>query len=160
MKLVVQKPLNNGGRLLKNGLKLKRNMKMNATNDKEHVYQYRELKNLEYTHRYFTIAEKINSRCAMNGFMWAVYNKFTSGNNKVFDQLFIENDYTNLAPNADHLLKFVVIIALITFGTIVSSLNENDIMVKVSKDISLPGFSERNEMLNGRIAMLAFLFIM
>lgn len=104
---------------------------------------------------YLQFAEKINGRCAMQGFLWGSVNNMSS--HKGFaHQCFELTDTGNLNVNSHNFLTFASVVALVTLGTAITELKVNDSASKADAFI-LPIFTPENELFNGRIAMLGIL---
>ena len=104
---------------------------------------------------YLQFAEKINGRCAMQGFLWGSVNQYVSHKGFVH-QCFEISDAGNLNINSHNLLTFASVIALVTLGTAITDIRVNDYESKGTPFI-MPRFTPENELLNGRFAMLGVL---
>ena len=96
-------------------------------------------------------AEVVNGRSAMQGFVWGAVREATT-NQTIMDQLVVRNgNHVNL--NADGLLHYVGVVALVTLGTAVTSFANTP---STSNYRFTQVFTNEAELINGRSAMIGF----
>lgn len=106
---------------------------------------------------YLQFAETINGRCAMQGFMWGSIREIST-NKGVFDQLIDQRPYGGFDIVPDSVLYAISVIALVTLGTAITTLNPNELTEKSMK-YKPEAFNENAELINGRAAMVGFLIL-
>jgi len=104
--------------------------------------QIKSLRMMETVYQYTKLAEKINGRCAMQGFIWGVTKNVNVCDITKYD-----------------MLSASICILLVTYGSFVSFKNKEDLVVKVAMDLSKKRFTESAEIINGRLAMIALIII-
>ena len=111
-------------------------------------------------YEFLDFSEKINGRCAMQGFIWGIKNGIETNKN-VLEQVIIKNNEVNYydGVNIEHILEAVIIIGLITFGTTVSTLNYDTSIVSTAVKYAPKKFTKMNEKINGRLAMIGFIIL-
>lgn len=104
--------------------------------------------------------EKVNGRCAMQGFMWGSINYLQTGNS-ISDQLVHKNNYGYEITN--NCIYMISIIALITLGTTMTTvLKDFDSLYGLynkSLELAPNKFSSDVEILHCRLAMIGIVFL-
>ena len=97
---------------------------------------------------YLEFAERINGRCAMQGFIWGtVREAFT--HKGVTEQLFIHGTL-----DTESVLYLSGVIGLVTLGTAITDVFPTDTM-----NTKVPPFTQDAEIINGRSAMIGFVIL-
>ena len=104
---------------------------------------------------YLKFAEKINGRCAMQGFIWGSVREANTGNT-VMEQVIQKNTEGGFDIVPESILYFAGIVALITFGTTITTLNPEDKVAENSMKYKPATFTDDAELINGRTAMVGF----
>ena len=102
---------------------------------------------------YIKLAETINGRCAMQGFIWgAVKEAFT--HKSIMEQLFTKTDGTF---DIDYTSAFQLsaVVALVTLGTFFTSVVDPEKASQYENNT----FTNEAEMVNARIAMVGFFIL-
>lgn len=104
---------------------------------------------------YLKFAEKINGRCAMQGFIWGSVREATTGNS-VMEQIIQKNPQGGFDIVPESALYLAGIVALITLGTTITTLNPDDKVSQDSMKYKPATFTDDTELINGRTAMIGF----
>ena len=91
----------------------------------------------------------------MQGLIWGSVNEVFTGKT-VMDQVFQQTSdgHYDIVPEA--VLFFIGIVALVTFGTTVTTLNPHDKLTEESMKYNISSFTADAELVNGRTAMIGF----
>ena len=109
------------------------------------------------TQTFFELAETVNGRAAMQGFIWGSLNEAMTGNN-IREQLVSANPVGGYNIIPEDVLAAVSVIGLVVLGTSITALLPNEKLQKSSQRLAGP-FTNDVEMLNGRVAMIGFLIL-
>tara|TARA_B100001996_G_C18597115_1_gene568297 strand:+ start:250 stop:699 length:450 start_codon:yes stop_codon:yes gene_type:complete len=139
---------------LKQKFKKRKSVKVCALSNTENNIQM--LKQLNY--EFLNLIETINSRCAMQGFVWGIGTRVMTHEN-FYQQIVIKNASDGYGVNIEHILLSVIIMALVSFGTTVSTLNYDSPIVNVALEMCPDGFTRDVEKINGRLAMIGFVLM-
>lgn len=101
--------------------------------------------------KYIPFVEKVNGRCAMQGFIWGSVKAAVTGQT-IMEQIMTQTvDYMPMAP--DSVLELVAISTLVTAGSVITDTVDPD-QYELSEK-----FTMNAEMVNGRLAMLGFVIL-
>lgn len=101
--------------------------------------------------RYISFAEKVNGRCAMQGFIWGSVKAAVTGQT-IMEQLMTKTaDGMVMVP--DSALEFTAITALVAAGSLITD-KVDSADYKLSENFTMDA-----EMVNGRLAMFGFLIL-
>ena len=103
------------------------------------------------TFDYATFAETINGRCAMQGFIWGSLKEVVT-HETIMNQL-LTKTYAGVTMDPYSTLQVASVIALVSIGTVFTSI------INDASSCSSKTFTNDAEMLNGRVAMVGFLFL-
>ena len=101
---------------------------------------------------YLKFAETVNGRCAMQGFIWGSVKEAMT-HETIMQQLLTQTANGHIAINSTCVLEFVGIVALVTLGTVFTS------VVKDASAYSSETFTNDAEMINARTAMIGFVIL-
>lgn len=101
--------------------------------------------------RYGAFAEKLNGRCAMQGFMWGSANEIL--NHDTVLQQVVANSHSGMSLDPQGVLALSTVVGLVTLGTVFTS------VVKDASSYKDNIFTSDAEVLNGRTAMVGFILL-
>ena len=102
--------------------------------------------------RYLEFAELVNSRCAMQGFIWGSVREALTGNT-ILEQVVAKSDTGAIDINPEGILLYSTIVGLVSLGTAFTYFN-ND------ANTSFKQFTSEAELVNGRTAMIGFALLL
>jgi hypothetical protein len=101
--------------------------------------------------KYINFAEKVNGRCAMQGFIWGSVKAAVTGQT-IMEQVMSKTvDGVVMAP--DSVLEFAAISGLVTVGSLITD-KVDATEYKLSENFTMDA-----EMVNGRLAMVGFFIL-
>ena len=102
---------------------------------------------------YVKFVETVNGRCAMQGFIWGSVKEALT-HESIMQQVFVKTP-DGMDINATGVLEFSVVVALVTLGTVFTSVLKPD----EASEYTSETFTNNAEMANARLAMIGFFIL-
>lgn len=103
---------------------------------------------------YVKLIETINGRCAMQGFIWGSVKEAMT-HDSIMQQVFMKTADGGMDINSTGVLEFSVVVALVTLGTVFTSVVKPDEAAEYTSST----FTNDAEMVNARLAMVGFFLL-
>jgi hypothetical protein len=103
---------------------------------------------------YIKFAETVNGRCAMQGFIWGSVKEAIT-HESIMQQVLTKTVDGGMDINSMGVLQFSAVVALVTLGTVFTSVLNPDKATEYSNET----FTNNAEMANARLAMIGFLIL-